>query len=39
MIRILNNFVIRRGCDQKKHGEFLVQMAEEEGSAYGTTEF
>ena len=26
-MRILNDFVMRRGSDLKKHGEFLVQMA------------
>jgi cobalamin-dependent methionine synthase I len=36
-MRILNDFVMRRGSDLKKHGEFLVQMAQQEGSVYGVT--
>ena len=38
-MRILNDFVMRRGSDLKKHGEFLVQMAQQEGSVYGVTGF
>ena len=38
-MRILNDFVMRRGSDLKKHGEFLVQMEQQEGSVYGVTGF